>query len=82
MSNSNSEILFNKKNLKSPIEQSPMTAKGILYLLEDTKVVENAEDSVELVNLYTKRVNRPSAALTKKIIAKDFRPFEFLINRN
>jgi len=80
--NSNSEILFNKKNLKSPLEQSPMTAKGILYILEDMKVVENAEDSVELVNLYTKRVNKPSASLTKKIRSKEFRPFEFLINRN
>jgi len=82
MSNSNSEILFNKKNLKSPIEQSPTTAKGILYLLEDIKVVENAEDSVELVNLYTKRVNKPSATLSKKIASGEFRPFEFLINRN
>jgi hypothetical protein len=82
MSYSNSEILFNKKNLKSPIEQSPLTAKGILYLLEDTRAVENAEDSVELVNLYTKRVNKPSASLTKKIQGKEFRPFEFLINRN
>ncbi len=62
--------------------QSPMTAKGILYILEDTKVVENAEDSVELVNLYTKRVNKPSSSLTKKINSKEFRPFEFLINRN
>lgn len=82
MNKSNSEILFNKKNLKTPIEQTPMTAKGILYLLEDTRVVENAEDSVELVNLYTKRVNRPSATLTKKINSQEFRPFEFLINRN
>ena len=83
MSNSNSsEILFNKKNLKTPIEQSTITAKRILYLLEDTRAVENAEDSVELVNLYTKRVNKPSATLTKKVQSREFRPFEFLINRN
>jgi len=82
MGYSNSEILFNKKNLKSPIEQSATTAKGILYLLEDVRVVENSEDSAELVNLYTKRVNRPSATLSRKIQQDDFRPFEFLINRN
>jgi hypothetical protein len=82
MSISNSEILFNKKNLKTPIEQSASTAKGIIYLLEDMKVLENAEDSVELVNLYTKRVNKPSAALTKKMTSNEIRPFEFLINRN
>ena len=82
MGKSNSEILFNKKNLKTPIEQSPSTAKGILYILGDLKVVENACDSVELVNLYTKRVNKASVSLSKKINSNDFRPFEFLINRN
>ncbi len=82
MSNNNAEILFNKKKLKSPLVQSPTTAKGIMYILEDIKVVENAEDSVELVNLYTKRVNKPSASLSKKILTNEFRPFEFLINRN
>ena len=82
MSYSNSEILFNKKNLKSPIEQSPVTAKKILYILEDVRVMQKAEDSAELVNLYTKRVNKPSQSLSKKMSANDFRPFEFLINRN
>jgi hypothetical protein len=82
MSHTNNEILFNKRNLKTPIQQSTITARGILYLLEDIKVVENAEDSVELVNLYTKRVNRPSASLTRKIRTEQIRPFEFLINRN
>ncbi len=82
MSRKNSEILFNKKKLKSPLVQSPSAAKGILYILEDIKVVENAEDSAELMNLYTKRVNKPSASLSKKILANQFRPFEFLINRN
>lgn len=82
MGYSNSEILFNKKKLKTPIEQSTSTAKGILYILEDLRVVEHADDSAELVNLYTKRVNKPSASLTKKIKSGDFRPFEFLINRN
>jgi hypothetical protein len=82
MAYSNSEILFNKKNLKSPVEQSPITAKKILYILEDVKVLQKAEDSSELVNLYTKRVNKPSQTLTKKINSNDFRPFEFLINRN
>ncbi len=82
MNKSNSEILFNKKNLKSPLAQTTSTAKGILYILEETKVVEIAEDAVELVNLYTKKVNKPSATLTKKILGNDFRPFEFLISRN
>jgi hypothetical protein len=78
----NAEILFNKKNLKSPIEQSPVTARKILYILEDIRAVKKAEDSSELVNLYTKRLNKPSASLNKKIQCNDFRPFEFLINRN
>ncbi len=82
MNKGNSEILFNKKNVKSPLVQSPLTAKGILYILEETKVMAMAEDSAELVNLYTKRVHKPSAALNKKIAQNDFRPFEFLINRN
>lgn len=82
MAYSNSEILFNKKNLKSPIEQSPVTAKKILYILEDVRVMQKAEDSAELVNLYTKRVNKPSQSLSKKMSTNDFRPFEFLINRN
>ncbi|TXH57071.1 MAG: hypothetical protein E6Q89_04715 [Bacteroidia bacterium] len=82
MSYSNSEILFNKKNLKSPVEQSPVMAKKILYILEDVKVSQKAEDSTELVNLYTKRVNKPSQSLSKKISSNDFRPFEFLVNRN
>ncbi|MBK7762485.1 MAG: hypothetical protein IPI46_03830 [Bacteroidetes bacterium] len=82
MNKGNSEILFNKKKLKSPLAQTPSTAKGILYILEETKVVEIAEDAVEMVNLYTKKVNKPSATLTKKILSNDFRPFEFLISRN
>jgi hypothetical protein len=82
MGHSNSEILFNKKNLKSPVEQSPITAKKILYILDEVKVVQKAEDSTELVNLYTKRINKPSQSLTKKILSEDFRPFEFLVNRN
>jgi len=82
MAYSNSEILFNKKNLKSPIEQSPVTAKKILYILEDVRVMQKAEDSAELVNLYTKRVNKPSQSLSKKMSTNDFRPFEFLVNRN
>lgn len=71
-----------KKNLKSPLVQSPNTAKGIMYILEDNKVVEHALDSAELVNLYTKRVNKTSASLSKKIVNGQFRPFEFLVNRN
>ena len=67
MGNSNSEILFNKKNLKAPLEQSPSTAKKILYILDEGKVVEKAEDSAELINLYTKRINKPSHSLSKKI---------------
>jgi hypothetical protein len=82
MAYSNSEILFNKKNLKSPIEQSPVTARKILYILEDVGVNQKAEDSAELVNLYTKRVNKPSQSLSRKMSNNDFRPFEFLINRN
>ncbi len=82
MGNSNSEILFNKKNLKSPLEQSSNTAKKILYILDEVKVVQKAEDSAELVNLYTKRINKPSHSLSKKINSNDFRPFEFLIIRN
>ena len=82
MGHSNSEILFNKKNLKSPVEQSPITAKKILYIFDEVKVVQKAEDSTELVNLYTKRINKPSQSLTKKILSEDFRPFEFLVNRN
>lgn len=82
MSYSNSEILFNKKNLKSPVEQSTQTAKKILYILDEVNVVEKGEDSSELVNLYTKRINKPSQSLTKKILHNDFRPFEFLVNRN
>ena len=53
-----------------------------MYILEDIKVLAHAEDSVELVNLYTKRVNKPSATLSRKILTGKFRPFEFLINRN
>lgn len=82
MSYSNSEILFNKKKLKSPLEQSSNTAKKILYILDEIKVVQRAEDSAELVNLYTKRINKPSHTLAKKIDNNDFRPFEFLIIRN
>ncbi|MBL7764525.1 MAG: hypothetical protein JNJ58_00390 [Chitinophagaceae bacterium] len=82
MGHSNSEILFNKKNLKSPIEQSTTTARKILYILDEAKTVQKAEDASELVNLYTKRVNKPSQSLLKKIMTNDFRPFEFLINRN
>ena len=82
MSYSNSEILFNKKNLKTPVEQSTNTAKKILYILDEVNVVEKGEDSSELVNLYTKRINKPSQSLTKKILHNDFRPFEFLVNRN
>ncbi|MBK7691166.1 MAG: hypothetical protein IPK62_03905 [Bacteroidetes bacterium] len=82
MGNSNSEILFNKKNLKAPLEQSPSTAKKILYILDEGKVVEKAEDSAELINLYTKRINKPSHSLSKKISSNDFRPFEFLVVRN
>ncbi|HPI53699.1 MAG TPA: hypothetical protein PLU10_03345 [Chitinophagaceae bacterium] len=68
--------------MKSPVEQSPITAKKILYILDEVKVVQKAEDSTELVNLYTKRINKPSQSLTKKILSEDFRPFEFLVNRN
>jgi hypothetical protein len=82
MGYNNSEILFNKKNLKSPVEQTTQTAKKILYILDEVNVVEKGEDSSELVNLYTKRINKPSQSLTKKILHNDFRPFEFLVNRN
>lgn len=82
MGYNNSEILFNKKNLKSPIEQNTVTAKKLLYILDEVNIVEKGEDSSELVNLYTKRINKPSQALTKKILHNDFRPFEFLVNRN
>jgi hypothetical protein len=78
----NSEILFNKKKLKSPVEQSTQTAKRIFYILDEANVVEKGEDSSELVNLYTKRINKPSQSLTKKILHNNFRPFEFLVNKN
>lgn len=78
----NSEILFNKKKLKSPVERSTQTAKRILYILDEANVVEKGEDSSELVNLYTKRINKPSQSLTKKILHNNFRPFEFLVNKN
>jgi hypothetical protein len=77
-----SEILFNKKKLKSPVEQSTQTAKKILYILDEVNVVEKGEDSCELVNLYTKRINKSSQSLTKKLLHNNFRPFEFLVNRN
>jgi len=82
MATNNSEILFNKRNLKSPIEQSPITARKILYILGEGLVEQKKEDSLELINLYTKRVNKPSQALSKKISLDEFRPFEFLVNRN
>lgn len=82
MGHSNSEILFNKRNTKTRVEQTAVTAKKILYILEDTNVAQKMEDSSELVNLYTKRVNKPSQTLAKKINTNDFRPFEFLANRN
>jgi hypothetical protein len=82
MATKNSEILFNKRNLKSPIEQSPITAREILYILGEGLVEQKKEDSLELINLYTKRVNKPSQALSKKISLDEFRPFEFLVNRN
>jgi hypothetical protein len=82
MAQGNSEILFNKKNLKTQVEQTPLSAKKILYILDEIEVVRKAEESCELVNLYTKRVNNPSQQLSKKIINSDFRPFEFLVNRN
>lgn len=82
MGHSNSEILFNKKSLKSPVEHSSNAARKIIYILDEVKVVQKAEDSVELVNLYTKRINKPSQSLSKKISTNDFRPFEFLIIRN
>ena len=82
MGHSNSEILFNKRNTKTRVEQTTVTAKKILYILEDTNVAQKMEDSSELVNLYTKRVNKPSQTLAKKINTNDFRPFEFLVNRN
>lgn len=78
----NSEILFNKRNLKSNVAQSAITAKKIIYILEDTNVTQKMEDSSELVNLYTKRINKPSQTLARKINTNDFRPFEFLVNRN
>jgi hypothetical protein len=82
MAYSNNEILFNKKNLKTPLEQTTNTAKKLLYILDEVNINEKGEDSSELVNLYTKRVNKPSQALAKKIVQNDFRPFEFLVNRN
>jgi hypothetical protein len=78
----NSEILFNKKKLKSPVEQSTQTARRILYILDEANVVEKGEFSSELVNLYTKRINKPSQSLTKKFLHNNFRPFEFLVNKN
>ncbi len=82
MAHSSNEILFNKKKLKTPIEHSSNTARKILYILDEVKVVQKVEDSAELVNLYTKRINKPSQTLSKKIDTNDFRPFEFLIIRN
>ena len=81
MANSNSEILFNKRN-KKPLEQSSLTARKILYILNEVKAMQKTEDSAEIVNLYTKRVNKPSHALSKKIMENDFRPFEFLVIKN
>lgn len=82
MGYSNSEILFNKKNSKSFLNANTNSAKKIMYILDEIKAVQKAEDAVEVVNLYTKRVNKPSHALNKKIQNGDFRPFEFLVNRN
>ena len=76
------EILFNKKKLKSPIEQTNQTAKKILYILSEVNVKEKMECSSELINIYTKRINKSSQRLTRKIQYDDFRPFEFLVNRN
>lgn len=82
MANKSNEILFNKKNLKTPIALNTVNAKRLFYVLDELNIVEKGEDSTELVNLYTKRINKPSQALTKKILQNDIRPFEFLINRN
>ncbi|MEZ5046125.1 MAG: hypothetical protein R2831_03955 [Chitinophagaceae bacterium] len=68
--------------MKSRIEQTAVVAKKIIYVLEDTNITQKVEDSSELVNLYTKRINKPSQTLSKKINTNDFRPFEFLVNRN
>lgn len=82
MGYSNSEILFNKKNSRASLNANTNSAKKIMYILDEIKAVQKAEDAVEVVNLYTKRVNKPSHALNKKIQNDDFRPFEFLVNRN
>lgn len=82
MAYNHSEILFNKKRLKTPVEQTPFTAKRIFYILAEVNIVEQGENSSEMVSLYTKRVNKASRTLTKKILHNDFRPFEFLVNRN
>jgi hypothetical protein len=82
MSQGKSEILFNKKNLKTLIQKSQGSAKIIHYLLEESCIHQRAENASELVNLYTKRLNSPSQALTRKILLNDFKPFEFLVNKN
>lgn len=82
MAYNHSEILFNKKRLKTLIEQTPHTAKRIFYILAEINIVEKSENSAEMVSLYTKRVNGVSRTLVRKILHNDFRPFEFLVNRN
>jgi len=82
MSQGNSEILFNKRNIKSPLKQSPSTARGILYIIEGHGRKGPWCNGNELMNLYTRKVQKAGQQIQKKIQQEELRPFEFVVNRN
>lgn len=58
-------------------DQSAITAKKNLYILEETKFDQKSEDTCELINLYTKLIKTPSHALQRKILNDKLDPLNF-----
>lgn len=73
------EILLNRKK---SMESHTQNKNYILALQNEVELSALSEMPYELINIYTKRINQASEALSIKIEKKDIRPFEFLVNRN
>jgi len=78
----NSEILFNKKVKAAVREQTPKQAKEIIYLLQEHIAECKHDGSLELVNLYNKKVSNSVNLINRKIEEETLRPFEFILNKN
>lgn len=78
----NSEILFNKRIKASVREQTPKQAKEIIYLLQEHIAECKNEGTVELANLYNKKISKSVNLINRKIEEDSLRPFEFLLNKN